>query len=117
MRSFLALLATTVATVAADPPRRTATVDVDGAEVRSGPALRYPADAALNKGDSLLILRDEDKHFYAVEPPPGSVSWIKAIHLGRVEAGPDGRTNIPVAVDGAEIMAGTDKKSPPTNHA
>jgi hypothetical protein len=117
MRSFLVLLTTSLTVVAADPPRRTATVDVDGAEVRSGPALRYQAVAELRKGDSILILRDEDKWFYAIEPPPGSVSWVKAIHLGKVDLAGVGKANVPVAVEGAEVFAGTDRKSGPTNHA
>ena len=117
MRAFLVLLTTGLTALAADPPRRTATVDVDGAEVRSGPALKYPAVADLRKGDSLLILRDEDKWFYAIEPPPGSVSWIKAIHLGKVDLAAGGKANVPVAVGGAEVLAGTDRKSGPTNHA
>ncbi|HVK13387.1 MAG TPA: hypothetical protein VM597_31825 [Gemmataceae bacterium] len=116
MRAFLVLLSTGLTIVAADPPRRTATVDVDGAEVRSGPALKFPAVADLRKGDSLLILRDEDKWFYAIEPPPGSVSWIKAIHLGKVDVAA-GKANVPVAVDGAEVFAGRDRKSGPSNHA
>jgi hypothetical protein len=116
MRAFLVLLTTSLTVVAADPPKRTATVDVDGAEVRSGPALRYPAVGDLRKGDSVLLLRDEDKWFYAIEPPPGSVSWVKAIHLGKVDLAAGGKANVPVAVEGAEVFAGTDRKSGPTNH-
>lgn len=117
MRVFLALLAAGITTcVAADPPRRTATVDVDGAEVRSGPAVRFPAVAELRKGDTILLLRDEDKWFFAIEPPPGSVSWVKGIHLGKVEFGAADKANVPVDVAGAEVLAGTDKKSGPTNH-
>ena len=116
MRTILALLATGLTALAADPPRRTATVDVDGAEVRSGPALRYPAVAELRKGDSVLLLRDEDKWFYAIEPPPGSISWVRAIHLGKVDLGTGEKTNASIAVEGAEVFAGTDRKSGPTNH-
>ncbi len=115
MRSVLALLVVGTA-FAAEPPRRAATVDIDGASVLSGPALKYPSVAELRKGDSVVLLREEDKYFYAILPPPGAVSWIKGIHLGKVEADTEGKANVPVAVEGAECVAGTDRRSGPTNH-
>src|SRR5262249_19635574 len=53
--------------------------------------------------------------FLAILPPTGSVSWIKQIHLGKVEQGEGGRANVTVAVDGAEVLAGSDKEGKPTN--
>ena len=118
MRIAIALVAFGLAlagAAAADPPRRTGTVDVDGVEVRSGHALAYPAVGQLRKGDTVIILGEEQTGFVAIQPPPGSVSWIKQIHLARVEAAENGKANVPVAVEGAEVMAGTDPSGKPTN--
>ena len=118
MRTAIALVAVGLAlsgAAATDPPRRTATVDVDGVEVRSGHALGFPAVGQLRKGDSVIILREEETGFVAILPPAGSVSWIKQIHLAKVESGESGKANVPVAIEGAEVMAGTDQSGRPTN--
>src|SRR5207237_8479893 len=95
--------------------RKTAVVEVDGVEVRAGHALAYPAVGQLKKGDTVIVVREEDTGFLAILPPTDSVSWIQAIHLGKVEGLPGGKANVPVAVDGADVMAGSDKHHPPTN--
>jgi hypothetical protein len=118
MRAALTLLAAGLGlsmAAGADPVRRTATVDSDGVEVRSGHAMGFPAVGKLGKGDTVIIVREEETGFVAIQPPPGSVSWIKQIHLGKVEPGEGGKANVPVAVDGAEVLAGSDKESKPTN--
>jgi len=117
MRLALALFAvglTFTGAAGADPPRKTGVIDVDGVEVRCGHALAYPAVGQLRKGDVVIILSGEEAGFVAIQPPPGSVSWIKQIHLGKVEAGETGKANVPVAVEGAEVMAGTDASGKPT---
>jgi hypothetical protein len=118
MRATLALLVTFIALVGAvraDSPRRTATVDIDGVEVRSGHAHSFAAVGQLRKGDTVIVIREEETGFLAIIPPTGAVSWIKQIHLGKVEAGDNGKANVPVAVEGAEVMAGSDPLSKPTN--
>lgn len=116
MRLFLALvLASLGVAYAADRPKRTGTVDVDRAAIMSGPAFGYPSVGEFRKGDSVLILREEDTGFYAIQPPPGSVSWIKAIHLGKVDLGDSGKANVTVTVEGAEVMAGETLRTGPTN--
>jgi hypothetical protein len=99
----------------AEPVKRTATVDVDGVEIRSGHAMGFPAVGQLRKGDTVIVVREEETGFFAILPPAGSVSWIKQIHLGKVEYGDGGKANVPVAVDGAEVMAGASKEGKPTN--
>jgi len=114
MRAALALLAAGLGlAAAADPPRRTAAVDIDGVEVRAGHAMNFPATGKLRKGETVIIIREEDTGFYAIQPPPGSVSWIKQIHIGRVELGESARANVAVMVDGADVLAGSDKASGP----
>jgi hypothetical protein len=116
MRAALALLVVGLGvSVAAEPVRRTATVDIDGVEVRAGHALGFPAVGQLRKGDAVIIVRDEETGFFAILPPTGSTSWIKQIHLGKVEPGEGGKANVQVAVEGAEVMAGLDKENKPTN--
>jgi hypothetical protein len=118
MRTALTLLAAAIGlgtVLGADPVRRTATVDIDGVEVRSGHALGFPSTGQLRKGDSVIVVREEETGFLAILPPTGSVSWIKQIHLGKVEPGEGGRANVTVAVDGAEVLAGSDKEGKPTN--
>ncbi len=118
MRASLALLALGLglsAAAAAEPVRRTATIDVDGVEVRAGHAMGFPATGKLRKGDNVIVIREEETGFLAILPPPGSVSWIKEIHLGKVAPGEGGKANVTVAVDGAEVLAGSDKDNKPTN--
>ncbi len=118
MRFAIALFAVGIglaSSYSADPFKKTATVEVDGVEVRSGHALGFPAVRQLQKGDSVIIVREEETGFYAIEPPTGSVSWIKQIHLAKIEPAEGGKANVPVAVEGAEILAGYEKENKPTN--
>jgi hypothetical protein len=117
MRTALALVAVGLAlpgAAFADPPRRTATVDVNVLDVMSGPGFSFPAVGQLRKGDSVIVLQEE-AGFVAIQPPPGSVSWIKQIHLAKVEPGENGKANVLVAVEGAEVMAGADSSGKITN--
>jgi hypothetical protein len=117
MRVAFALLAAGIAVGAArgEPARRTATVEVDGVEVRAGHALGFPAVGQLKKGDTVIVIREEDTGFLAIIPPAGSVSWVKQIQLGKIEGMDGGKANVPVMVEGAEVMAGSDKDAKPTN--
>jgi hypothetical protein len=118
MRTALALLAVGLGfgiANGADPAKRAATVSIDGVEIRAGHAMGFPAVGQLRKGDSVIIVREEETGFFAIHPPEGSVSWIKQIHLGKVEPGDGGKANVPVAVEGAEVMAGSAKENKPTS--
>jgi hypothetical protein len=117
MRLAFALLTAGLALGAArgESTRKAATVELDGVEVRAGHALGFPKVGELKKGDSVIVVREEDTGFLAIVPPTGSVSWVKAIHLGKVEGLEGGKANVPVAVDGAEVVAGSDKDRPPSN--
>jgi SH3-like domain-containing protein len=117
MRASLAIIAFgfAVSTAVAEPTKRTAFVDIDGVEIRAGHALNFPAVGQLRKGDSVIVVREEETGFYAIQPPTGSVSWIKLIHLAKVEMPEGGKANVPVAVEGAEVMAGIEKSGKPTN--
>lgn len=75
----------------------------------------FPAVGQLRKGDTVIVVREEETGFFAILPPSGSTSWIKQIHLAKVEPADNGKANVPVAVDGAEVMAGVDKDNKPTN--
>ena len=116
MRAALALLVAGLGvSFAAEPVRRTATVDIDGVEIRAGHAMGFPSVGQLRKGDTVIVVREEETGFFAIIPPSGSTSWIKQIHLGKVEPGENGKANVPVAVEGAEVLAGIDKEAKPTN--
>jgi hypothetical protein len=116
MRLAFALLTVGIAawTAHAEPGRKTAIVDVDGVEVRAGHALGFPAVGQLRKGDSVIVVRTEETGFLAIVPPTGSTSWVKQIHLDKVVL-ENGKANVAVAVDNAEVMAGSEKDAKPTN--
>jgi len=117
MRVAIALLAAglAVGTARAESLRKTAVVEVDGVEVLAGHAFNFPKVGQLKKGDTVIVVREEDTGFLAILPPASAVSWIKQIHLGKVEGLQAGKANVPVAVEGAEVVAGSDKDHPPTN--
>jgi len=118
MRFALALIAVGLGLASshsADPLKKTATVEVDGVEVRAGHALGFPAVRQLQKGDTVIVVREEETGFYAIQPPTGSVSWIKQIHLAKIEPGEGGKANVSVTVEGAEVLAGYEKENKPTN--
>jgi hypothetical protein len=119
MRIAVALLIAGVALGAAraESARRTGTVEVADVEVRVGHALGFPAVGQLKKGDTVIVVREEDTGFLAILPPAGAVSWVKQIHLAKVEGLETGKANVLVAVEGAEVLAGSDKDHPPTNRA
>jgi hypothetical protein len=118
MRAAFALLTVGLAlgaASAADAPKKTAAIEVDGVEVRAGHAYGFPMTGVLHKGDPVIVVGLEESGFFAIQPPPGTVSWIRQIHLGKVEPGENGKANVPVAVEGADVFAGSDKDHRPTN--
>ncbi|MBO0697525.1 MAG: hypothetical protein J2P46_03960 [Zavarzinella sp.] len=118
MRAALALLTVGLAIgagPAADPAKKTATINVDGVEVRAGQGFSFPATGVLRKGDSVIVIREEETGFLAIQPPPTAISWVRQIHLNKVELGETGKANVPVAVEGADVFAGSEKDRQPTN--
>jgi hypothetical protein len=117
MRFAVALLVAgfVLGTARGEPARKTATIEVEGVEVRAGHALGFPAVGQLHKGETVIVIREEDTGFLAIVPPTGSVSWIKLIQVGKLEGLDTSKANVPVTVDGAEVMAGSDKDKKPTN--
>ena len=116
MRNLLSIvaIAVTFSVGRGEPVKRTATVEHDGVEMLSGPALNFPAVGILKKGDSVIILGEAETKFYSVQPPPGSTSWMRAIHLGKIEADERGRANVPVMIDGADVFVGMDSTGKPS---
>jgi hypothetical protein len=100
----------------AETPKRTAVVDLNGVELRAGPSMSSAPVGILSRGESVIVLREEDSGFYAILPPKGYLSWVKAIHLGKVNFNETGRANAPVVVPFAPVMAGTEKTGGPTIH-
>lgn len=115
MRLALALLLVASGLVAAaDPVKRTATIAIDGVEVRSGPSMKFPAVGEFRKGDTVLVVREDDSGFLAIQPPPGSVSWVRQVLVGKVEMAEGGKANVPVTADGTQVYAGSAKDGKPT---
>ncbi len=109
-----ALTAVGGATAAPDG-RRVAVIATDGVELRAGHAMSFAAVGQLRKGDRVIVLREEETGFLAIQPPPGTVSWVRQIHLGKVEPNETGKANVTVLVDGAEVLAGNEKGDGPLN--
>jgi hypothetical protein len=101
--------------IATEPAKRVATIDFAGVELRAGPSMSSTPLGVLQRGDSVIVLRDDDS-FYAIQPPKGYISWVKAIHLSRVIANESGRGNATVAVPFAPVMAGSEKADKPSVH-
>jgi hypothetical protein len=118
MRAAFALLTVGLAlgaTSAADPSKKSATIDVDGVEVRAGHGFAFPFTGQLRKGETVIVVGAEESGFFAIQPPPGAVSWVRQIHLSKVELGDNRKANVPVAVEGADVFAGSEKDNRPTN--
>ncbi|WP_020473240.1 SH3 domain-containing protein [Zavarzinella formosa] len=106
-------VATAGVVMAAPDSRRVAVVETDGVELRSGHAMSFASVGQLRKGDKVIVFREEETGFLAIQPPPGTISWIRQIHLGKVEPNETGKSNVTVLVEGAEVMAGNDKGDAP----
>ncbi len=89
------------------------TVDIDGVEMRSRPALNADSTGTLKKGDTVHVVGAEGE-FLAIKPPEGIVSFVHAIHLGKLEPGEKGRSNGVVTIEsGTEVRAGQTLRSRP----
>jgi hypothetical protein len=97
----------------AETPKRVATVESDGVEVRSGKALSFASVGKLPKGEQVIVVQEEETGFLAITPPAGSKSWVKQIHLDKVKADQAGKANVAVLVDQADIVAGNAKGDQP----
>lgn len=101
--------------VAAPDSRRIAVIDLEGVEIRAGHAMSYASVGQLHKGDKVIVVREEETGFLAIQPPIGTMSWVRKIHLGKIEPNESGKSNVTVMVDGAEVMAGNQKGDAPLN--
>jgi hypothetical protein len=97
---LLLILALALAARAADVQPGDAVITAPEVEVRSGPSLQFYVTSKLHAGDRVRILeRKED--WLAIEPPPGSFSWINARYIDR-----PGRTATVIVPD-AEVRIGS----------
>ena len=108
-------LAAAGAVSAAPDTRKIAVIELDGVEVRAGHAMSFAPVGQLRKGDKVVVVREEETGFLAIQPPVGTLSWIRKIHLGKVEPIETGKANVTVMVEGAEVMAGNEKGDAPLN--
>ncbi len=84
-------------TIRAENGRFTAAVVLPKIQMRSGHSWQFPAVGELKKGEQVLVHHEED-NWVAIYPPPGSVSWIQARFLGRVDPNL-ARQNVEVVID------------------
>jgi hypothetical protein len=107
----------------AQQPPFQATVVVPEAEVRSGPSSQYYPTNKLSRGDTVQVVGDRADGWLAIQPPPGSFSWINIRFLKQENANtwlvvtdPDVRVpvrvgsqlrNAPPTVEGVKLTRGT----------
>jgi hypothetical protein len=86
------------------------TVIVPEVEVRSGPSPEYYSTSKLRRGDTVQVVREENKSWLAIKPPlPDSFSWINIKHVQ--QSGPAAV----VLTDGAPVRVGSRlRNEPPT---
>lgn len=75
---------------------REAFVRGDETSLLAGPGSGMPETARLRRGTRLRI-HHEEGDYYAVQPPAGSISWVRAGYLQFVPERPGGPTVFPVA--------------------
>jgi hypothetical protein len=75
---------------------RDAVVIADQAVLLAGPGAGMPEAAVLRRGTRLRIVREEGD-YYAVQPPAGSIAWIRHVYLTFVPEKPGGPTQFPTA--------------------
>ncbi len=80
----LALLSAGTHAFGADVPR---TITVPEVEVRSGPGTSFYPTSKLRQGDTVQVAKEENG-WLAIEPPPGSFSWINTLFLSQLPTTP-----------------------------
>jgi hypothetical protein len=70
-----------VGPVAAQPGVMLGEVTAESVALRAGPTDQFPEAGMLFRGAKVYVAHDEGEQWYAVEPPPGQLSWIRSVHL------------------------------------
>jgi hypothetical protein len=83
----LAVLLTLGGTVRAQSAPYEARIGVPEVEVRSGKSREFYPTSKLRQGDRVKVLREEEDGWLAIEPPPGSFSWVNARFIERDSTG------------------------------
>lgn len=96
MRNAFTLAALILASSTAVAGEREAFVRGDETSLLAGPGSGMPETARLRRGTRLRI-HHEEGDFYAVQPPAGSISWVRAGYVQFVPERPGGPTVFPVA--------------------
>jgi uncharacterized protein YgiM (DUF1202 family) len=118
--AFLVLIGSVTLGYAAEPPAKySGTIIFKEIEMRAGPSLKYPQTGALQKGEQVLIAKEEEK-WYAILPPSGSVSWVNHLFLGKYDPALQGKQNavimkdnVPVRILGEFELDSTEKNRTP----
>lgn len=76
----------------------------DDVNVRSGPSLKNYETGKLNQGDRVTVIRHDPGGWFAIAPPPGSVSWIDAKNVQKIDER-TGIVRVPPQPDGTPAQA------------
>jgi uncharacterized protein YraI len=108
---LLLAMAWAPAAAQAQPGKYSATVIIDGMQMRAGGSWQFPATGKLKKGEQVIIAH-EDGAWIAITPPLGSVSWVNHRFLGEFDANATGKQNALIMADGVEVRVGSDASAP-----
>ncbi len=83
MRSVYVLVAlfALIAPASAQPGVLLGEVTTESVALRTGPTDQFPEAGMLFRGAKVYVAHDEGDQWYAIEPPPGQLSWIRSLHL------------------------------------
>ena len=96
MRPFLAVTALVLGSFPTPAAEREAFVKADDVALLAGPGTGMPEVARMRRGTRLRV-NHESGDYYAVQPPAGSISWVRAGYLHFVSERPGGPTVFPAA--------------------
>ncbi len=82
------------------------TITLPVIEMRSGPTLKYPPAGKLHKGERINIHHEVDQ-WYAILPPPDSVSWVNHRFLGDFDPKSDRPQNAVIMKDQVIVRLGS----------
>jgi hypothetical protein len=125
MRSFVLTFAISVLASAASFAQTSpqlGRIKVGSVTVRSGPGEQMPACGTLEQGAIVIVDHPEGADWIAIQPPPGSLSWINHLYveLRRPAEVPQGAVRFPcdavIVTEGdVKIAAGVMGESKPLN--
>jgi hypothetical protein len=78
---FALLVILSVADVQAQTSPQLGRIRVGTVTVRTGPGEAMPACGSLEQGSIVIVDHPEGAEWYAIQPPPGSLSWINHLYL------------------------------------